>query len=219
MTGYTGASGQGRAPQVRELAHLVITKVSVGPMDNNSYLLRCRRTGDQLLIDAAAQAPILLRLAGPDGLAAVVTTHRHHDHVGALAAVVEATGATSYAHHDDADDLPSPPDVRVRNGDAVIVGDVQLEAIHLAGHTPGGLALAYDDPAGHAHLFTGDSLFPGGVGNTWGDPAAFERLLGDVSSRLFDRWADEAWVYPGHGADTTLGAERASLPEWAERGW
>jgi glyoxylase-like metal-dependent hydrolase (beta-lactamase superfamily II) len=87
--------------------------------------------------------------------------------------------------------------------------------IHLRGHTPGSLALLYQD----AHLFTGDSLFPGGVGNTQRDAARFEQLYTDVVERVFDRLPDETWVYPGHGKDTTLGAERPSLPEWRERGW
>jgi glyoxylase-like metal-dependent hydrolase (beta-lactamase superfamily II) len=219
MPPYDGQVTPGGPPQVRELPHLMITKVSVGPMDNNAYLLRCRATDEQLLIDAAADAPRLLRLVGPEGLTAVVTTHRHGDHVGALVDVATATGARTYAHAADADDLPVPPTVRVHDGDVITFGKVSIEAIHLAGHTPGGLALAYDDPEGHAHLFTGDSLFPGGVGNTWGDPEAFAHLLSDVSSKLFARWPDEAWVYPGHGRDTTLGAERPDLASWAERGW
>ena len=91
--------------------------------------------------------------------------------------------------------------------------------IHLRGHTPGSIALAYDDPEGHAHLFTGDSLFPGGVGNTWGDAAAFGSLIDDVEQRIFAVFDDEAWVYPGHGDDTVLGRERPHLAQWRERGW
>jgi glyoxylase-like metal-dependent hydrolase (beta-lactamase superfamily II) len=96
---------------------------------------------------------------------------------------------------------------------------VELTAHHLVGHTPGSIALVYDDPTGAPHLFTGDCLFPGGVGNTWQDPARFESLYADVVSKLFDRLPDETWVYPGHGDDTTLGAERPHLQEWRERGW
>lgn len=219
MAPYAGNSGRGGPPQVRVLTELMITKISVGPMDNNAYLLRCRRTGDQAMIDAAADLSTLLEVIGPDGLTAIVTTHQHHDHVGALAAIAQATGATTYAHADDAHALPVKPDVQLEDGDAITVGEITLTAIHVAGHTPGGLALAYDDPHGHGHLFSGDSLFPGGVGSTRGDSQDFVRLLNDVTTKLFDRWPDDTWVYPGHGADTTLGAERPHLKEWADRGW
>ena len=103
--------------------------------------------------------------------------------------------------------------------DTVTVGDCSLEVIHIVGHTPGSIVLAYRDPAGTAHLWTGDSLFPGGVGNTFGDEAAFRQLVDDVEARIFDRLPDDTWFYPGHGDDSTLGAERPHLPEWRERGW
>ena len=99
------------------------------------------------------------------------------------------------------------------------VGDAALRVIHLVGHTPGSIALVYDDPEGTAHLFTGDCLFPGGIGNTMDDPARFESLFLGVKTKLFDRLADETWVYPGHGHDTTLGHERPHLDEWKARGW
>lgn len=216
---YTGHVEPGGPAAVRELPHLVISKISVGPMDNNSYLLRCRRTGDQVLIDAAADPERLLDLIGPDGISTVITTHRHRDHWGALAAVVAATSATTVAHANDAPAIDVPSRVTVRDGDELFVGGAALTVIHLMGHTPGSIAVAYDDPEGHVHIFTGDSLFPGGVGNTFGDPAAFEQLLADVTERIFARYPDTTWVYPGHGDDTTLGAERAQLAEWAERGW
>ena len=93
--------------------------------------------------------------------------------------------------------------------------------IALAGHTPGSIALLYLDPApeGHPHLFTGDSLFPGGVGNTFGDEAAFVQLIDEVETKVFQRLPDETWFYPGHGGDSTLGAERPHLGEWRTRGW
>ncbi|MGZ4633015.1 MAG: MBL fold metallo-hydrolase, partial [Actinomycetes bacterium] len=100
----------------------------------------------------------------------------------------------------------------------VAVGGTSLRVITLVGHTPGSVALVYDDPAGHPHLFTGDSLFPGGVGKTAG-PAEFTSLLDDVERKLFDALPDETWFYPGHGNDSTLGAERPALPEWRARGW
>jgi len=215
---YTGHTQVGGAPQVQELACLIVTKVAVGPMDNNAYLLRCRRTDEQLLIDAAADADTLLSVIGTEGLASVVTTHRHADHWQALADVVTATGAQTVVGRHDADGIPVPTDVRVQDGHTLDVGACTLQVIELVGHTPGSIALLYDDPDGSPHLWTGDSLFPGGVGAT-SSPQDFQRLLGDVRSKLFDRLADETWVYPGHGDDTTLGAERPHLDEWAARGW
>jgi glyoxylase-like metal-dependent hydrolase (beta-lactamase superfamily II) len=219
MATYTGDVFAGGPPQVRELPELVVTKVCVGALDTNCYLLRCRATGKQAMIDAAAEPDLLLDLVGTAGLDLVITTHRHADHVGALADVVAATGARTAAHRDDAGHLPIGVDVVLEHGDAVVFGSTSMEAIHLAGHTPGGLALLYDDPEGHGHLFTGDSLFPGGVGATGGDAQAFRQLLRDVRTRVFDVLSDETWVYPGHGADTTLGRERPSLEEWRSRGW
>ncbi|MFF1560020.1 MBL fold metallo-hydrolase [Streptomyces sp. NPDC058279] len=216
---YSGAVKVGGPADVHELADLMISKVAVGEMNNNAYLLRCRATGEQLLIDAAAEADTLLSLIGDDGIASVLTTHRHGDHWGALRAVVDATGARTYAGAHDAEGIPVPTDVLVEDGDTVTVGRVSLTARHLVGHTPGSIALIYDDPHGHPHVFTGDCLFPGGVGNTWGDPKAFVRLLDDVEEKLFARLPDETWVYPGHGNDTSLGAERPHLAEWRERGW
>lgn len=215
---YRGAVTPGGPPAVRELPDLVITKLSVGPMDNNAYLLRCRRTGEQLLIDAANEADRLLELTGDAGLATVVTTHQHRDHWGALAEVVDATGAASLAHAADAGPLPRVSGT-IADGDTVRVGECRLEVIHLVGHTPGSVALLYRDPGGHPHLFTGDALFPGGVGNTHGDPERFTSLINDVERKLFDQLPDETWFYPGHGDDSTLGAERPSLPEWRARGW
>jgi glyoxylase-like metal-dependent hydrolase (beta-lactamase superfamily II) len=208
----------GGPPDVRELPDLTITKVSVGPMDNNAYFLRCRATGEQLLIDAANEPARLVELAGEAGLSTVVTTHQHSDHWVGLADVLAATGARSIAHAADAGRLPRV-DATVADGDVVKVGDCDLEVIHLVGHTPGSIALLYREPGGVPHLFTGDCLFPGGVGNTEGDPARFNSLFGDVKRKLFDRLPDETWFYPGHGNDSTLGAERGSLEEWRARGW
>jgi glyoxylase-like metal-dependent hydrolase (beta-lactamase superfamily II) len=215
---YHGKVVPGGPPDVRELAKLTITKFSVGDMDNNVYLLRCQATDEQLLVDAAADAATILQVVGSDGLRRVVTTHRHWDHHRALPEVVAATGATTVAGEADADELPVPVDERVSDGDTVRVGDCRLEVIHLVGHTPGSIALLYDDPDGTPHLFTGDSLFPGGPGRTT-SPADFTSLIEDLQTKVFDRLPDETWFYPGHGADSTLGAERPQLPEWRARGW
>ncbi|MFJ7628077.1 MBL fold metallo-hydrolase [Streptomyces sp. NPDC097595] len=216
---YSGAVRVGGPADVHELTDLMISKVAVGPMDNNAYLLRCRATGEQLLIDAADEAGTLLRLIGDDSILSVVTTHRHRDHWRALAEVVAATGARTFAGRFDAEGIEVPTEVLVEDGDTIRVGEVALTARHLTGHTPGSISLLYDDPHGAPHLFTGDCLFPGGVGNTHKDPEAFARLLHDVETKLFAPLPDETWVYPGHGRDTTLGDERPHLPEWRARGW
>lgn len=215
---YTGDVTPGGPPAVRDLTDLTITKISVGPTDNNAYLLTCKATGQRLLVDAANDAERLLELVGDGGLSTVVTTHQHQDHWFALEAVAKATGATSIAHPADAVALPVV-DTTVQDGETVRVGEVGLEVIHLVGHTPGSIALLYRDPAGFPHLWTGDSLFPGGVGNTRGNQENFTSLINDVEQKLFDRLPDETWFYPGHGKDSTLGAERPALPEWRARGW
>ncbi|PZR51921.1 MBL fold metallo-hydrolase [Xylanimonas oleitrophica] len=212
---------------VTDLGGAALRVLSVGPMDNNAYLLTAHDGGAQVLVDAAAEPDRLLRLARegtPTGrLDVVVTTHRHHDHVGALAPVVRATGARTVAGADDADAIEEAAGVRVterlHHGATLVAAPLRLEIVHLRGHTPGSIALAYREPAGRAHLFTGDSLFPGGVGSTDRDPARFDRLLADVTTRLFDRFADDTVVHPGHGRPTTLGAERPHLGAWRERGW
>lgn len=216
---YSGLVTVGGPADVHELTGLMVSKVAVGPMNNNAYLLRCRVTDEQLLIDAAAEPRTLLSLIGAGGIATVVTTHQHSDHWGALREVVDATGARTYAGRYDAEGIPVPTDVLVEDGDTIRVGEVALTARHLVGHTPGSIALLYDDPNGCPHLWTGDCLFPGGVGNTGNDPEAFASLIDDVETKIFGQLPDETWVYPGHGNDTTLGAERPHLPEWRERGW
>ena len=213
---YTGDVTRGGPPDTRELRDLSITKMSVGPMDNNAYLLRSG--SQQLLIDAANEPARLLEVIGSMPLATVVTTHRHADHTQALAEVVRATGAASLAHADDAQEIPVVTGT-LRDGDTVPVGDCTLEVIHVVGHTPGSIVLLYQDPDGTAHLFTGDSLFPGGVGNTRGTQNDFTSLINDVERKLFDRLPDDTWFYPGHGKDSTLGAERPHLAAWRARGW
>jgi glyoxylase-like metal-dependent hydrolase (beta-lactamase superfamily II) len=219
---YTGHVEPGGPAARRTLDALTITKISVGPMDNNAYLLVCRRTSDALLIDAAAEPDRLGDLLGHDPerprLKTVVTTHQHPDHWQALGAVAGANGANTAAHPLDAEPLPVPPDFLVEHGDTLEVGESTLEIIHLRGHTPGSIALLYRDPAGHPHLFTGDSLFPGGVGKTT-TPENFTSLLNDVSERLFDALPDDTWFYPGHGDDSTLGEQKPHLDEWRARGW
>ena len=218
---YSGHVSPGSAPQRRTVPGATITKMSVGPMNNNVYLVVCSTTGKSVLIDAANEADRVNQLIGEHApsLELIVTTHQHGDHWGGLSDVVKATGAQTYAGAEDAEGIPVDTDVEVRDGDRIQVGACELEAIHLVGHTPGSIALLYDDPDGTPHLFTGDCLFPGGVGNTFGSKEAFRTLFHDVRTKLFDRLPDETWFYPGHGDDSTLGAERGSLAEWEARGW
>jgi glyoxylase-like metal-dependent hydrolase (beta-lactamase superfamily II) len=217
---YTGDVAVGGPADVRELPGLTITKVAVSDMANNAYLLRDTATGEGLLVDAAAEPEVLLRLIGDGGVRTVVTTHGHWDHHRALPQVVEATGAVTVAHPADAGDLPVPVQRPVQHGDTVQVGEQTLEVVHLRGHTPGSIALVWRGPGdAGTHVFTGDSLFPGGVGNTQQDAERFRSLIDDVEQRLFGTLPDDTWVYPGHGKDTTLGTERPHLAEWRERGW
>jgi len=223
-SGYTGDVTVGGPADVRELPGLTVTKVAVGPYDNNSYLLRCTATGEVLLVDAAAEPDRLLTELRATGgrLTRVLTTHQHPDHWQALTAVAGASGASHSAHPLDAGPLPVPVDAPVTEGDRVRVGEAALEVIHIAGHTPGSVALLYDadgELADAPHLFTGDCLFPGGVGNTDKDPERFRQLYGDVRRKLFDRLPDGTWFYPGHGNDSTIGAQRPHLDEWRARGW
>ncbi|SFT87310.1 Glyoxylase, beta-lactamase superfamily II [Actinopolyspora lacussalsi subsp. righensis] len=219
---YTGHVQPGGAAARRRLDALTVTKISVGRMDNNAYLLTCRRTGDALLIDAADDPERLTDLLGHDEdrprLRTIVTTHRHPDHWQALGSIAGQTGSYTVAHPLDSEPLPVPPDREVEHGETIQVGESALEVVHLRGHTPGSIALLYRDPVGHPHLFTGDSLFPGGVGKT-GTPEDFRSLLDDVENRVFGVLTDDTWFYPGHGDDSTLGNERPKLSEWRARGW
>lgn len=211
-------------------APVTVVKTTVGDMDNDCYLLAVG--GDALLVDAADDAAHLLGLAAELGvqITDVLTTHRHHDHVRALTEVLAATGARHHAPVPDADALPAPADrtwgdPRSPEGDAgqeldpasPALAGLGMLVVLLRGHTPGGLVLVLPTDDGPVHLFTGDSLFPGGVGNT-SAPEDFTRLLDDVTARCF-RYPDDTVVHPGHGDDTTLGTERPHLTEWRDRGW
>lgn len=206
------------APAEFVAAGVHCTKISVGTMDNNSYLLDAG-DGPLVLIDAPTSSRRLLRAIGDRRLGAVITTHRHADHVQALAQVVAATGAKPYAGRPDAESIADQTGVRSEplwTGDELRIGSISLAVIGLVGHTPGSIALVLrGEPT---HIFTGDSLFPGGVGKTHG-PADFASLLDDVTREIFDRFDDQTVIHPGHGDSTTLGAERPHLGEWHRRGW
>ena len=218
---YTGHVETGTAAR-RVLPGVSIIKMSVGPMDNDAYVVTCANTGESVLIDAANDPDLLVELVGEQApkLALIVTTHQHFDHWQALAAVAEATGAPTAAHERDAGPLPIPPERFLAGGDTLEVGDLVFDVIHLRGHTPGSVALALR-PSGErtaVQLFTGDCLFPGGPGRTT-TPEEFDSLMTGLESRVFAVYGDDTVVYPGHGDDTTLGEERPRLAEWRERGW
>ena len=224
---YTGDVSPGGDPDVRRLGCLTLTKVAVDPeMSNNCYVLHCSDTDEVVLVDAAAEPERLLELIGDRTLTSVVTTHQHWDHHRGLAAVTAAhPGAVVVAGAPDADAIEEQTGVtvgrRVGEGDTVPVGTCELAVIPVAGHTPGSICLVLDDEKASPtpHLFTGDCLFPGGVGATFGDADKFSQLLGEVEHKLFGRLPDETWFYPGHGNDGVLGDERPHLAEWRERGW
>jgi glyoxylase-like metal-dependent hydrolase (beta-lactamase superfamily II) len=218
---YSGDVRVGGPSDTREIDGLTVTKIAVGPMDNNAYLLRDAGTGQAILIDAANEAGRLIELIGDTPVGTIVTTHQHPDHWQALPELAKHTGAQLIAHPADADELPVPVTRRVEHGETLRFGDATVSFIHLRGHTPGSIAVLYDADgtlAAGPHVFTGDSLFPGGVGKT-NSAADFTSLLTDVTDRLFDPFPDATWVYPGHGKDTTLGVERPHLGEWRDRGW
>ncbi len=216
---YTGAIEPGGNPQRRTLPDARIIKASVGPMDNNAYLVTCAATGQSVLIDAANDAGMLVQLIDENApqLSLIVTTHQHPDHWQALADVVGGFESPTAAHEVDASALPIHPDQILHGGDSVSVGNLTFAVSHLRGHTPGSIALALTLD-GRTHLFSGDSLFPGGPGKT-NAPEEFTQLMDDLEQRIFDQYDDNTVVYPGHGKDTTLGAERPHLPEWRQRGW
>lgn len=196
---------------------LHLHQISVSEMDNNCYLLTAGDEG--LLVDAADDAPAILDMAREAGvdITAVLTTHRHWDHVRALGEVLEATNAKHYASFIDSPAIPEDVDVELREGDSIDFAGMKLPIIILRGHTPGGVALVATVD-GVTNLFVGDSVFPGGLGRTTSE-GDFVRLYKDVTKRVFEEFPDNAIIRPGHGKPTTLGEERPKLGDWWERRW
>ena len=221
MTGLNHVTPGGPSLTLPLSDEVSMTKISVGPMDNNAYLL-VPDSGGAVLIDAANEDGRLLEVIDGRPVAVIITTHRHGDHWQALSAVAEATKAELVCGRPDVDAIATGAWVEglvgAWDGDEVTVGDGELEVIGLVGHTPGSIALAFTGTDGIVHLFTGDSLFPGGPGKT-NSADDFASLIGDLETKIFDRFDDRTIVHPGHGDDTTLGAERPQLAEWRSRGW
>jgi len=211
----------GGAPLVARLSGSVtMIKLSVGPFDNNAYLLQ-RAAGGSALIDAANDDDRLLKTIADLPLDAIVTTHRHDDHWQALPSVAAVTGARLICGQPDLEAIGEGARIQgligVWDGDQIELGPEQLEVIGLVGHTPGSITICYVG-VDRTHLFTGDSLFPGGPGKT-NSSEDFASLMNDLEAKIFDRFDDDTIVHPGHGDDTTLGAERPHLAEWRKRGW
>jgi glyoxylase-like metal-dependent hydrolase (beta-lactamase superfamily II) len=185
-----------------------VTKLAgLGPFDNNAYVLSSGR--DAIIVDGANDAPVIIDAVKGLDVTCIVETHHHQDHWQAVDELVRALGAPVLAHPDDT----FPFETRPLTGGALTLGNDEVRVIHTPGHTPGSLCFLTGD-----RLISGDTLFPGGPGNTFNDPVAFETIMRSVDA-LFAMLGDDVIVHPGHGADTTIGAERASVEEWRARGW
>ncbi len=186
----------------------------VGPIENNVYVVRCRRTGEATLIDAANEHDRLLRVAQRLGVTSVLETHGHWDHIGAVEQV-RAAGIDVWVRDEDSAMLPSYD--HLLEDDAVhVVGHLRLRIVHTPGHTPGSVSFALENTP---LLFTGDTLFPGGPGNATFEGGDFGTIIASIEDRIFRVFDANTTFWPGHGAPSTVGAEQPHLDEWVERGW
>jgi glyoxylase-like metal-dependent hydrolase (beta-lactamase superfamily II) len=186
----------------------------VGPIENNVYVVRCRASGEATLIDAANEHDRLLRVATRLGVTSVLETHGHWDHIGAVKQV-RAAGIDVWVRSEDAGMLPSY-DHLLEDDTVHAVGQLKLRTIHTPGHTPGSISFALEDTP---VLFTGDTLFPGGPGNTTFEGGDFSTIIESIEERFYRVFDDNTIFWPGHGRESTIGAERSHLDEWVERGW
>lgn len=197
-----------------EDAQIAIHRLVVGPIDNNVFVVRCKATGDALLVDAANEPDLLIETAKALGVRQIVETHGHWDHIQAVPELRDA-GYEVAVSAADAEMLPSY-DLILEDDEVIPVGSVRIRTIHTPGHTPGSMCfLVEDSPV----LFSGDTLFPGGPGNTRFPGGDFEQIITSIDRRLFAPLSDETIAMPGHGDDTTIGTERPHLAEWVRRGW
>jgi glyoxylase-like metal-dependent hydrolase (beta-lactamase superfamily II) len=195
--------------------NLEIHKVVVGPYANNVFVLRCKHTGDAVLIDAADEHDLLLELCKATGVRRVLETHGHHDHIQAIPAMREAGYEVAVADADAGMLKDVGYDVFIEDTQIIEVGKIRIEAIHNPGHTPGSVSFkVIDAPL----LFSGDTLFPGGPGATHFPGSSFEQIIKSIDQRLFT-FPAETFVLPGHGTNTTIAQERPHLQEWIDRGW
>lgn len=190
---------------------LIVRKIEVGTMENNVYVLECPETHDALLIDGCFEPEKITDGCDGADVIAIVQTHGHGDHIAALPELVEQLGVEVWAHAGES--YPVKIDKTLVEGDVLSFGRREAHVLHTPGHTPGSICLLVGK-----HLISGDTLFPGGPGNTWGDAARFAEIIGHVENKLFTL-PDDTIVYPGHGKDTTIGAEKPHLQEWKDRGW
>ena len=190
-----------------------IHKVVVGPVDNNVFVLRCTRTGDAVLLDAANEHDLLLDLCEKLGVRTVLETHGHWDHIQAIPAVRDAGYEVGVTAEDAA--MLEAYDYLLEDESVIEVGDLRLHTIATPGHTPGSMSFRLE---GAPVLFSGDTLFPGGPGNTSFEHGDFDTIIESIDRRMFTLPADTL-VLPGHGDDTTIGTERPHLDEWIERRW
>jgi glyoxylase-like metal-dependent hydrolase (beta-lactamase superfamily II) len=191
-----------------------VHRVVVGPVDNNVHVVRCRQSGEAVLIDAANEHDLLLQLCRDLGVRKVIETHGHWDHIQAVPAVRDA-GYEVAVTAADAEMLPSY-DLVLEDDEVLEVGRLRLRTITTPGHTPGSICFAVEDTP---LLFSGDTLFPGGPGATKFPGGDFPTIITSIEDRIFRAFGDDTMVLPGHGDDTTVGAERPHLQEWVDRGW
>jgi glyoxylase-like metal-dependent hydrolase (beta-lactamase superfamily II) len=196
-----------------EDADVRVDKLVVGPFENNVFVVRSKRSGDAVLLDAANEHELLIEVSRATGVRRVLTTHGHFDHIQAVTAVRNA-GIDVGIASEDASMLPSY-DFTIPDDEVITVGDLRLRTIHTPGHTPGSTCFLLE---GKPLLFSGDTLFPGGAGNTSFKNASFDQIIESIDRRLFTL-PDDLLVLPGHGLDTTIGTERPHLDEWVARGW